>query len=119
MKPLTKDAKGFVEGVVTYLKSEGKSPKALPKVQALFRKVTSQARKEGGALVKSSIALDVGERQQLTRVLTKLVGYDLAMTFQVDPQLLGGFYIQVGDWIVDASLLGELAAMQAALLPTQ
>lgn len=116
MKPLTKDARGFVEGVVTYLKSEGKSTSAIPKVQALFRKVTSQARKEGSAIVKTSVTISPNERQALTRVLTKLVGHDLATTFQVDTQLLGGFYIQVGDWIVDASLLGQLNAMVEVLL---
>ncbi len=110
-KTLTKDAKGFVAGVVSYLRNEGSSKTVVPKVQALLQKVTNQARKEKVAHVQTSVALTSDEKLTLSRLLMEYIGHTVELDVHVDPELLGGFRIQVGDWIVDTSLKSHLADM--------
>lgn len=113
--PLTKDARGFVDGVVNYLKSEGKSKAALPKVEALLGKVTAQSKKEKTAQVTSSITLTDPEKNSLARVLSGLLGHEVALVCSVDQSLVAGIRIQIGDWIVDTSLKSQLEQMATVL----
>ena len=116
LQPLTKDARGFVNGVVDYLKKDGKARSSAPKVQALLRKVTSQARKEATATVESPVSLTLGEKQQLNAVLARLIGHSVHLDIRVNPALLGGIRILVGDWIVDTSLTHQLELMGKQLI---
>ncbi len=115
MKTLTHDAKGFVEGVVTYLRGSNMGPGALPKVQALFRKVTRQNRELTG-MVTSAVVMTPAEKEALARAISKLVGQTIGFDFVVSPGLLGGFRVKVGDWIVDTSLETQLKNMSEMLL---
>ena len=113
--PLTKDARGFVDGVVTYLKSDGRSQAMVPKVAALFGKVTAKAKKERIAKVESSIALTQSEKNDIQRALTGILDHDVELDCVVHPETLGGFRIQVGDWIVDTTLDSQLKLLATVL----
>lgn len=114
--PLTKDARGFVEGVVGYLNRADKTRSTVPKVTALLRRVTAQAQKESTARVETPVALSPDEKQTLSRFLSKLMGHRVQMELRVNPSLLCGVRITVGDWIVDTSLLYQLELMGKKLL---
>ena len=116
MATLSKDARGFVEGIVSYIKDEGKTPRALPKVQTLLHKVTAQARSQKRATVATSVALGTLEQQQIERLLASLIGHQVVLDCEVDRRLLGGVKIQVGDWIVDTSLLSQLSRLARELV---
>ena len=113
---LTKDARGLVDGVVAYLLHDGKSKSIVPKVQALLTKVTSQTRAEKQALVESSVVLTPKERQSIQRLLLEIVGHGVTLDCRVNPHLLGGLRIQVGDWIVDTSWKTHLEQMAKAIV---
>jgi len=108
---MTKDARGFVDGVLRYLKQEGKAVSTVPKVQSLLHKVSAQARKEKEAYVTSAVALSNTEKQDLAEILANLIGHAVHLETRVDSSLVGGLKIQVGDWIVDTSLRGQLESM--------
>lgn len=110
MGTITKDAKGFVDGVVSFLGSEGKT-RDVARVKTLFTKVTAQARKEKIANVTTNIPLAAVEKQRLERLIAKTVGHAIEMNYTVNPLLLGGLTIQVADWIIDTSLDGQLDEM--------
>lgn len=112
---LTKDARGFVSGVMTYLRGDSRSKQAAPKVQAFLGKVTEQARKEKMAHIESSVALTQMEKLAIEKMLAKLIGHDVSLICTISPDLLGGMRVQVGDWIVDTSLAMQLESMAAAL----
>lgn len=115
-KTLTKDARGFVEGVVTYLRHDGRSKGAIPKVQALLGKVTAQAKKERVANVKASVTLSSAEKTALSHILAKFIGHPVQLECHVHPELLGGVRIQVADWVVDTSIVTQIDRMAETLL---
>ena len=65
--------------------------------------------------VTSALPLTESERQAVeTDVLSK-VGAKAAVSFRVDPAILGGLVFKVGDKIVDASVAGKLETMRQNL----
>ena len=115
MKALTRDARGFIEGITKYIQKEGKTS-VLPKVHTLLEKVAAQGRKETTATVISSVSLTDEEKQKIERFLYGLVGHQVSLVTSVDAKLLGGLKIQIGDWIVDTSLKGQLEEMAEGIL---
>lgn len=113
--PLTKDARGLVDGVVSYLKNEGKMKSVMPKVQAFLTRVTSQAKKEKIARIATSVELTQEEKKHVEDVLVRLLGHEVTLECVVQPQLVAGFRIQVGDWIVDTTLKSQLEKMATVL----
>jgi F-type H+-transporting ATPase subunit delta len=67
-------------------------------------------RREG--IVKAKITTPVeiaqAQREELVRRLEQASGKTIRATFQVDPALIGGARLQVGDRLIDASLQTEL-----------
>ncbi len=115
MQPLTRDAKGFIEGITKYIQDEGKTS-VLPKVQTILAKVAAHSQKETTAHVVSSTALTLEEQKRLEQILYTLVGHKVSLLVSIDEKLLGGLKIQIGDWIVDTSLQGQLEEMAEHIL---
>ncbi|NOZ28087.1 MAG: ATP synthase F1 subunit delta [Chloroflexi bacterium] len=67
------------------------------------------------ARVISAVPLTEEEKEQLRERLIKRFGGDLEFDFRVDPQILGGVIVKVGDEVIDGSLASKLAAMRAQL----
>lgn len=112
---LSKDARGLVDGVVEYMRRDGKSKSSVPKVAAFLGKVTAQSREEKVARVRSAVALTAKEESALSSVLSTVLGHTVELSCTVDAALIAGLYIQVGDWIVDTSLKSQLEEMATEL----
>ncbi len=111
MKSISKDARGFVEGVVTHLKKSGKAREVAPHVQSLLFKMTATAKAEATAHVESAVKLTPSETQNIARVLSRIAGHEVSIVAAVNPALLGGLRITMGDWVVDTSIRNELNQM--------
>lgn len=114
MSSLSKDARGFVDGVVSYL-SHGEKSSVVPKVATLLHKVTTQAKRQRSATVQSSVAMAAGDRTHLERILARVLGHAVDVEYTVNSTLLGGFRVQVADWIVDTSLSAQLTLMMSSM----
>jgi F-type H+-transporting ATPase subunit delta len=70
-------------------------------------------RREGiaKALVTTAVPLDDGERADVVRRLERASGQKVRATFAVDPMLIGGAKVQIGDHLIDSSLYARLAAL--------
>jgi F-type H+-transporting ATPase subunit delta len=64
------------------------------------------------ARVSSAVPLTEGEREALRAKLVDRFGADLEFQFDVDPSLIGGVYLRVGDQVIDGSVVGKLAALR-------
>jgi len=65
--------------------------------------------------VTTALPLEDRYRQALEEKLTKEYGTGLAFNYHVDPAILGGVIVRVGDKLIDGSLASRLAAMRQAL----
>ena len=67
------------------------------------------------AHVVSAAGMDAPSKQQLQQQLNVLFKANVQMTADVNPDLIGGFILRVGDQQYDASLLSALKRMQETL----
>jgi ATP synthase F0 subunit b/ATP synthase F1 delta subunit len=67
------------------------------------------------AHVSAAAALRDAQRTRLTKVLSRIYGHPVTVQMQVDPELLGGLAISVGDEVIDGTLSSRLAAAQTQL----
>lgn len=70
--------------------------------------VASRRRGRSVAHVTSAVALTSAQEQRLTEVLGRLYGRTVGLQVVVDPDVLGGLIIRVGDEVIDGSILHRL-----------
>lgn len=67
------------------------------------------------AHVTAAAELTDTQRTRLTEVLSRIYGHPVGVQLHVDPELLGGLSITVGDEVIDGSIASRLAAAQTRL----
>jgi len=67
--------------------------------------------------VSSAVPLTKEEQAALREKLEARFGQNLALDFEVEPSLLGGVVVRVGDQIVDGSAKSKLEALKQTLAP--
>lgn len=69
----------------------------------------------GAAEITSALPLTAEEQNIVRKDLLPKLGGSAAITFRVDPKILGGLVIKVGDRLVDGSVAGQLQALRQNL----
>lgn len=67
------------------------------------------------AVVTSALPLTREEKEAVKQDVLSKIGDQATVTFRVDPAILGGLIIRVGDRIMDGSVSGQLASMRLKL----
>ncbi len=67
------------------------------------------------ARITTAVAIEAAHRATYIAELERKSGGRIRATFHVDPALLGGATVQIGDRLVDASLAGQLNALRVQL----
>jgi len=67
------------------------------------------------AHVSAAADLTDAQRNRLVELLTRIYGHPVSVQLNVDPELLGGLSITVGDEVIDGSIASRLAAAQTQL----
>jgi F-type H+-transporting ATPase subunit delta len=109
-------AKLNAEGVnFVKLLAENKRYAALPEIARLFEEI--KAAQEGVLEARITTAFPMSDAQMagLMAKLEAKFGQKIVASQLVDPELIGGVVIQVGDEVMDASVRGKLADMAATL----
>jgi F-type H+-transporting ATPase subunit delta len=70
--------------------------------------VASRRRGQSIAWVTSSVTLTPAQEQRLTELLSRLYDRAVALQVTVDPSVLGGLIIRVGDEVIDGSIAQRL-----------
>ena len=70
--------------------------------------VASRRRGQSVARVTTAVALTPEQEQRLTEVLGRIYGRTVGLQVTVDPSVLGGLIVQVGDEVIDGSIAHRL-----------
>jgi F-type H+-transporting ATPase subunit delta len=108
--PVTDEAKNFLSMLI-----ENGRISLLPEIGAQFHVLKNA--QEGAADAKITSAFEINDAQlaDLVRTLEKKFGSKLNPTVTVDPSLIGGVRVVVGDEVLDTSVRAKLQQMQVAL----
>ena len=87
----------------------------LPEIVSAYRALLDEDLGQARAHVRTAVAFGANDKQQLTSRLEQMLGKRIILDEQVDHTLLGGFVAQVGSFILDGSLDGQLGRMRERL----
>ena len=87
----------------------------LPEIGAQFQVLKNAQAGAADAEIASAFALSDAQLAELVGVLEKKFGRKLNPTVTVDPSLIGGVRVLVGDEVLDTSVRAKLQQMHAAL----
>jgi len=87
----------------------------IPEVIAAFHQVIRRRQGVAEAEVSSTIELSAGQKKEIAATLARLTGKKIETKYALDPALLGGAVVRIGDTIYDGSLRSRLNQMRARL----
>ena len=89
---------------------------AVPEIAHQFKAMKNKSEGAAEVMITSAFPLEGSALNDLLSSLKKRFGgKELRPTIQVDPALIGGVRIQVGDEVLDSSVKAQLAQMQVSL----
>jgi len=89
---------------------------AIPEIARQFEAMKNQSEGAAEVVITSAFPLEGSALNDLLSSLKRRFGgKELRPTIQVDPALIGGVRIQVGDEVLDSSVKAQLAQMQVSL----
>ena len=87
----------------------------LPEIVGAYRALLDEDLGQARATVRSAVRLADEDKRRLGERLQQMLGKRIIVDEQLDPALLGGFVAQVGSFILDGSLDGQLARLRERL----
>jgi F-type H+-transporting ATPase subunit delta len=87
----------------------------LPFISGLFEELKRDSERVIYAKITSAQPLDDAQRTGIVSALEKQYGRKIETELDIDPELLGGARVQIGDQVIHASVRDALAHMAAAL----
>lgn len=87
----------------------------LPQVRTQFQDLKNEAEGVARARIDSAFPMTDAQLAELTRALEKRFGRRIEANVVVDPKLIGGARITVGDTVIDGTVQAQLAALAREL----
>ena len=85
---------------------------ALPDIARLFKTYLDASKEKVAVLLTTTVKMDKTLESALIQALHKRVGKNIELECQIDPDLIGGARIKIGDHVIDGSLRGQLQQMK-------
>lgn len=87
----------------------------VPSIAAAFERLERERERRATAYVTSAIALTDAQRASLRRSLGQRTDRTVDLVEAVDPSIIGGLIVRIGDELIDASIAGQLRRIEAHL----
>lgn len=107
---LAADEQNFVR-----ILAENRRLELLPEIRDQFEVLKNEREGVQEVEIISAFPLDAAQQGDLVSRLEKHTGRKVSAQVTVDPALLGGVKIVIGDKVIDASARAQLAALETAL----
>lgn len=88
----------------------------IPAVAVGYQQLIDEKNNRVTAYVKSAVPLEDNQRQALKKQLNEMFHFEPMLEEQIDPELLGGFVVRVGDWQFDGTVKARLNQLKNQLL---
>jgi F-type H+-transporting ATPase subunit delta len=85
-------------------------------LRTAYRELRDQLAHRVRVLVRSAVPLPDDQRDRLQQELRETFHLEPVLVTQVDPDLLGGLVVKVGDWLYDASVRAQLETIRNQLI---
>jgi len=89
--------------------------RSLPASFELCAQVAAGRRQRLIAVVRTTGPLSAAQQQRLARALAAAYGHDVYLNVVIDPAVVGGLSIQIGDELIDGTVAARLAAVRRKL----
>ena len=109
--PLPDTAKNFLRAVI-----DNGRISVLPEIASQFRALKNARSGSSDAVVYSAFPLDAAALDDLAATLEKRFDRKLNVTVELEPALIGGVRVVVGDEVLDTSVKARLEQMKVALI---
>ena len=83
----------------------------VPQIALAFGDLVDRREGVAKARITTAVPLEETEQRELVRRLERESGRKLRATFAVDPALIGGAKVQIGDHLIDSSVHAKLTAL--------
>lgn len=97
------------------LLAENSRIEILPEISELFEQLKTQQEGVLGAKITSAFGMTEAQLKDLVANLEIKFKRKIEAQVSVDPELIGGVKVEIGDEVLDASVRGKLEAMAVAL----
>jgi len=84
-------------------------------LQRVYRSALNHRQGKLEVTVITAVELTDAQREHVVEALAETLGAQPVGTFLIDPELLGGMLVRIGDLIYDASIRSDLAKLQRRL----
>lgn len=87
----------------------------IPEILTAFQEVIRQRQGIAEAEISSAVELSATQKKELAATLARLTNKKIETKYSLDPALLGGAVVRIGDTIYDGSLRSRLNEMRSRL----
>jgi F-type H+-transporting ATPase subunit delta len=93
--------------VIAFVVQQGRA-RELTKIIDSLVQLAAEERKKAVAEVRSAVPLDEGQREKLKDAITRATGKQVELKVLVDPTVIGGLLVRVGDQVFDGTVRRRL-----------
>ena len=114
LKRAVTDAEPEFINFLALLLEKGRMP-ALFRIQRQFNSLWDKENKRLGVTVTSAVELDPEIAERIGAEIEEQTGNTVELTSRVDPDILGGLVVQVGNMVLDTSIRNRLEKLRKSV----
>ena len=112
------DASELAQNLLCLLVERGRLG-LLPEIRRQYSRRLDEYHGREQVQVVSAVPLDAKTQEEVSKLLHEIVKKEVVLDNRVDPDILGGLVIQVGDKLIDGSVRGRLHDLRQEMAGSQ